>query len=151
MPPKQPVDLRTGKLVPRLLQHAALPALAGVLMAADANPAATAHAAVTVLEPVTVNAWLGVPVGVYDLLLARDGPAGPATGDLVTHVPETGAPPPLARLPAALVDSIVASRTPFSVDFAQDAALLARGPAAAISAAVDSDGSSPLVITVAFN
>lgn len=131
----------------------ALALLGALLVAADAarSGSALAQAGARVVEPVAITAWLGTPVSVQDLLLARDAPAGPATGDLVPRTPAAGPPPLLPRLPAATILGAVESRTPFAVDMAQSPALLARGPAAAVSAAADHDGDSPLVITVAFN
>ena len=138
---------------PVALCASALALLCVLLAAADAarGSAGTTQARATVVEPVAVMAWLGTPVSVQDLLLARDTPAGPATGGLVPRMPAASPPPPLPRLPAATILGAVESRTPFAVDMAQSAGLLARGPAAAVSAAADHDGDSPLVITVAFN
>ncbi len=131
----------------------ALALLSMLLVAADAarSSDALARASATVVEPVAVTAWLGAPVSVHDLLAARDGPAGPATGALVPRVPANTAPPLPPRLPTALILGAVESRSAFGLDLLQDASLLARGPAAALIAAPDHDGDSPLVITVSFN
>ncbi|MDR7331857.1 hypothetical protein [Roseateles asaccharophilus] len=138
---------------PSPLWRVGLPALLALLLAADAarSGSAMAQASARVVEPVAITAWLGTPVSVQDLLLARDAPAGPATGDLVPRMPAASPPPPLPRLPAATILGAVESRSPFAIDMAQSAGSLARGPAAAVSAAADHDGDSPLVITVAFN
>ncbi|WP_457349826.1 hypothetical protein [Roseateles sp. P5_D6] len=119
---------------------------------------AAAQASAAVIVPVAVRAWLGVPVSVQDLLLARDAPAGPATGDLVVRV-ASGTTPAILRALPLWIGSAVESRQAFGVDIvpAASAALLARGPAAAVSVAAalpageGGDGEGPLVITVAFN
>jgi hypothetical protein len=134
--------------------RSAAPALLSMLLvAADAARSgdALARASASVVEPVAVTAWLGAPVSVQDLLQARDAPAGPATGALVPRVPATGTPPLPPRLPMALIVGAVESRSAFGLDLAQDAGLLARGPAASVIAAPDHAGDSPLVITVSFN
>ena len=138
-------------LLARLLPFAPAPLLAGVLLVADAAPGATARASATVLEPVVVRSWLGVPVSVQELLSAHHAPAGPATGDLVPALPQVGAPPPQPLRPVQLIAAAVESRTPFGIDIMQDASVLARGPAAAVSAEPLAHDNSPLVITVAFN
>lgn len=134
-------------------RSAALALLSTLLVAADAarGSGALARASATVVEPVAVTAWLGAPVSVQDLLAARDAPAGPATGSLVPRVPANAAPPLPPRLPMALILGAVESRAAFGLDLALDPGLLARGPAAAVVAAPEHDGDSPLVITVSFN
>ncbi|MGM9480992.1 hypothetical protein ACS5PN_07360 [Roseateles sp. NT4] len=118
---------------------------------------AAAQASATVVVPVTVNAWLGVPISVQDLLLARDAPAGPATGALVPRVVSATTPAALRALPA-WITAAVESRQAFGTEIiaATGSALLPRGPAAAISIGAagsdaDGDGEPPLIITVAFN
>ena len=131
----------------------ALLAAAGWLCAPALAATATAQASATVVVPAPVNDWLGVPVSVQDLLLAQNAPAGPATGNLVPHVPGATIPA-ILRLPPAWIASAVDSRQGFGIDFAAGAALLPRGPAAAVSVAAagtGGDGDAPLVITVAFN
>lgn len=132
-------------------RNAAALTLVGALAAADAAPGALARASATVVEPVVVNAWLGTPASVQQWLVARDAPAGPAAGNQVLRAPDASAPPPEPRLPAAQIDAAVASRAPFAIDMMASAGLLARGPAAAVSAEDDADGETALVITVAFN
>ncbi|MFN3304910.1 MAG: hypothetical protein ACK44A_14485 [Roseateles sp.] len=142
--------MKTGPLHWR---SATLALLSTLLVAADADRSsgAVAQARATVVEPVAVTAWLGAPVSVQDLLAARDAPAGPATGNLVPRVPAQAAPPLPPRLPMAVILGAVESRSTFGLDLALDPGLLARGPAAAVIAAPDHDGDSPLVITVSFN
>lgn len=116
---------------------------------------ATAQAGAVVVLPASVNAWLGVPVSVQDLLLAQAAPAGPATGALVPRV-ASAMPPALLRALPVWIAAAVESRQAFGIDTvsAAGAALLPRGPAAAVSvasAATGGDGEAPLVITVAFN
>lgn len=119
---------------------------------------ATTQASAAVIVPVTVTAWLGVPVSVQDLLLAQDAPAGPATGALVPRVASATTPASLRALPVWIA-AAVESRQAFGVDIVPTtgAALLARGPAAAVSVAAATptgdggDGEAPLVIIVAFN
>lgn len=144
--------MKTASL-PLPWRSTALALLSVLLVAADAarSSDARAQASANVVEPVAISAWLGAPVSVQDLLQVRDAPAGPATGALVPRLPAVSPPAPLPRLPAALILGALESRAPFAVDMAQSAGLLARGPAAAVSAAADHDGDSPLVITVAFN
>ena len=142
-----------------------LPGLLYGLMLMPSGAALAAGAAATasavVLVPVSVNAWLGVPVSVLELLLAQDAPPGPATGALVPRVasPTTSA---LLRPLPVWVATAVEGRQAFGVDIvpAAGTALLARGPAAAVSVASGSAGvpggnvgeaDGPLVITVAFN
>lgn len=136
----------------------ALGALGLALLGGAAAPAtaagALAQAGAHVVEAVPVSAWLGVPVSVQDLLGALDAPAGPATGGLVARVP--GPPPPLPRLLPPRVDGALESRQSFGIDAlpSAGAALLPRGPAAAVSiaaAAGAGDAAGPLVITIAFN
>lgn len=104
-----------------------------------------------VVEPVTVRAWLGVPVSVQGLLLAQQSPTGPAIGALVPRVPATGAPPDAPRVPLAWIADVLEARTAFAIDMVPGAGLLPRGPAATITAASNGDAETPLVITVAFN
>lgn len=119
---------------------------------------ATAQASAMVVEAVPVRAWLGVPVSVQDLLLTQNAPAGPATGALVPRVPSALPPAVLRALPAWFAGAIEA-RQAFGMDIGSSAgaALLPRGPAAAVSVAAatplgdNGDGDAPLVIIVAFN
>lgn len=136
-------------LLPRHRLLALLCALAAADMAAAAS--AGAQASATVLEPVTLNAWLGVPVSVQDLLAARQSPAGPMVGALVPRVPAAGAPPSPPRVPLAWIADVIEARTAFAIDMVPGAGLLPAGPAATITAATSGDGETPLVITVAFN
>ncbi|WP_457422057.1 hypothetical protein [Roseateles sp. P5_E7] len=141
-------------------RHCALCAAAGLLCGlTPLMPAfaasTTAQAGATVVLPASVNAWLGVPVSVQDLLLAQDAPAGPATGGLVPRVASASTPAILRALPV-WIGAAIESRQAFGIDIvpAAGASLLARGPAAAVSvasAATGGDGEAPLVITVAFN
>jgi len=128
--------------------------LLGGLPAPTLAAGAAARASVNVVEAVRVNAWLGVPVSVQDLLLAQNAPAGPGTGALVPRVPGPTPPAALRLLPPWITGALDA-RESFGIDLvpAPDAAMLPRGLAAAVSAeAVDAgDGGPPLVITVAFN
>lgn len=137
----------------------ALRAAAGLLcallpLASALAATASAQAGATVIVPVPVNAWLGAPVSVQDLLLAHDAPPGPATGDLVTRVPSPTTPAQLLARPAWIAQTLD-GRQAFGIDSVPPAAaaLLPRGPAAAVSvaAADGGDGDAPLVITVAFN
>lgn len=135
-------------LLPRHRLLALLCALAAADMATAAS--ASAQASATVLQPVTVSAWLGVPVSVQDLLAARQSPAGPMVGALVPRVPEA-APPSPPRVPLAWIADVIEARTAFAIDMVPGAGLLPAGPAATITAATSGDGETPLVITVAFN
>ncbi len=131
---------------------AAAVALLCGLLATGPVPAASAtgQASAAVVLPVPVNAWLGTPVSVQDLLLAQDAPAGPATGSLVPQVPAVAAPLQ-TRMPPAWIADVLDGRAAFSIDMVPGAGLLPQGPAASISAAAHSDGQTPLTITVAFN
>ena len=130
------------------------------LMPPDAARAASAaaQASAMVVEAVPVRAWLGVPVSVQDLLLAQSAPAGPATGGLVPRVPGATPPAVLRALPTWFAGAVEA-RQAFGMEIASSAgaALLPRGPAAAVSVAAaapqggNGEGDWPLVITVAFN
>jgi hypothetical protein len=157
------------------VRQAAIPTLGLALGLLGSPPAlaagATARASATVVEAVKVNAWLGVPVNVQDLLLAANAPAGPGTGALVPRLPgplppEAGCPwlpeaqrpppPEVQCLRPTWIASALDARQAFGIDSvpSPEAALLPRGLAAAVSAAAgDSggDGGPPLVITVAFN
>jgi len=132
----------------------ALYVAAGLLCTPALAATSSAQAGATVIVPAPVNAWLGVPVSVQDLLLAHDAPSGPATGDLVTRVLSPTTPAQLLARPAWIAQTLDA-RQAFGIDTvpAAAAALLPRGPAAAVSvaAAGGGDGDAPLVITVAFN
>lgn len=115
----------------------------------------TVQASATVVLPASVNAWLGVPVSVEALLLAQNAAAGPATGALVPRVASGTTPAVLRALPLWIA-AAVETRQPFGIDTvpAPGAALLASGPAAAVSVGAGGtggDGEAPLVITVAFN
>ncbi|MBI3349287.1 MAG: hypothetical protein HY020_19010 [Burkholderiales bacterium] len=132
-----------------------LPALLWALVSAPPAGAAsaTAQAGAAVIEPVTVVAWLGVPISVQDLLLALDASAGPATGARVARVPGASPPASLRALPLWIAGALEA-RQAFGIDMVAAAAtaLLPRGPAAAVSAAATGgDGEGPLIVTVAFN
>lgn len=114
---------------------------------------ATAQAGANVVEAVPVIAWLGVPISVQDLLLALNAPAGPGTGARVARVPGAAAPTSPRTLPIWFTGALEA-RQAFGIDMAATggAALLPRGPAAAVSAAATGgDGEGPLIVTVAFN
>ncbi len=128
---------------------ALLCALAAADMASAAS--ASAQASATVLEPVAVAAWLGVPVSVQDLLAARQSPAGPMVGARVPRVPEALPPPSPPRVSLAWIADVIEARTAFAIDMVPGAGLLPAGPAATITAAANGDGETPLVITVAFN
>ncbi len=115
----------------------------------------SAQASATVVVPVTVTAWLGVPINVQDLLRAQDAPAGPATGALVPRIVSPTTPAALRALPL-WITAAMESRQAFGMEIvaATGSALLPGGPAAAISfgaAGSDGDDEPPLVITVAFN
>lgn len=144
------------------LQHparAALLALLGMAAASPLTPAlaagAMARASAVVVEAVPVNAWLGNPVSVQDLLLALNAPAGPGTGALVPRLVVT-APPTAWRLLPGWIAGALDARAAFGIDSvpAPAAALLPPGLAASVSAfsaTTGGDGDAPLVITVAFN
>lgn len=129
-------------------------ALLGSAPAPVTAASAIAQAGANVVEAVPVSAWLGAPVSVEALLSMLDAPAGPGTGGLVSRVP--GPPPPMPRLLPLRIDGAVESRQPFGVDAVPSpgAALLPRGPAAAVSiasAGAGGDIAGPLVIIIAFN
>ena len=116
---------------------------------------ASAQASAVVVVPVAVSAWLGVPINVQELLLAQDGPAGPATGAQVPRVASAVPPAALRALPV-WITAAVESRQAFGTEIvaATGSALLPAGPAAAVSlasAASGNDDEPPLIITVAFN
>lgn len=135
-----------------------LGALSLALLASAPAPvtaaSATAQAGVNVVDAVPVSAWLGAPVSVQALLIALDAPAGTSTGALVSRLP--GLLPPVQRPMQLRIDGAVESRQPFGIDTVPSpgAALLPRGPAAAVSiASADAGGDAvgPLVIIIAFN
>lgn len=139
----------------RCALRAAVGLLCGLTPLAPAlGASATAQASASVVVPVQVNAWLGVPVSVQDLLLAQSAPAGPATGALVARVASATTPTLLRALPLWIA-AAVETRQAFGSDIvpAASAAVLAQGPAAAVSIAEAGSGGGemPLVITVAFN
>lgn len=137
---------------PRLPRRTLLALLCSLVGANAAQAAgASAQASATVLEPVMVRAWLGVPVSVQDLLAAQQSPAGPMIGALVPRVPAADPPPTAPRVPLAWIADVIEARTAFAIDMVPGAGLLPAGPAATITAAANGDGETPLVITVAFN